>query len=213
MREKIYITICLLLITIGVFLLAHNFLMTQKLAVFNYMNLKLYALNEKTPEHTTNYEDIDVIVDVEDVVSEESNTNHDTAPHKEYIATLQIPAISLQLGLVSPDSPYNNVNSNITIIQPSSMPDVERGNLIVAGHSGTGYLAFFRNLYKLEVGAEATIVYQKQTYHYHLANIYTAEKNGFVSIRRDTNKKTLTLITCTKDSDTTQTIYIFEQNV
>lgn len=211
MKEKTYITICLLLITIGIFLLSYNFLMIQKLAVYNYMDLKLFALQEteEKQEQTTDFEDIDVPVDVKDVISEEKHPS--TGPVKQYIATLQIPAISLRLGLVSPDSPYNHVDSNITIIYPSSMPDVEKGNLIIAGHSGTGYLAFFRNLYKLELGQEASVTYQQQKYTYRLSNIYNEEKNGFVSIRRNVNKKTLTLITCTKDSDTMQTIYVFEE--
>jgi len=211
MKEKAYITICLLLITIGIFLLSYNFLMIQKLAVYNYMDLKLFSLKETEEENkqTTEFEDLDVPVDVKDVVSEEQNQY--TGPVKEYIATLQIPSISLRLGLVSPSSPYNHVDSNITIISPSSMPDVEKGNLIIAGHSGTGYLAFFRNLYKLELGQEASVTYQQQRYTYRLANIYNEEKNGFVSIRRNVNKKTLTLITCTKDSDTMQTIYVFEE--
>lgn len=191
------------MITIGLFLLAHNFLMIQKLAVFNKMDLLLYALKEPVSEK----ENINVEVETDDVASDEVEPS---GPAKQYIATLAIPAISLRLGLVSPDSIYNNIESNITIIQPSSMPDVEKGNLIIAGHSGTGYLAFFRNLYKLQKGDQASITYQQKTYRYQLVNIYSEEKTGYVSIYRDRNKKTLTLITCTKDNDHMQTIYIFE---
>ena len=203
MRNKIFILLSLLMITIGLFLLAHNFLMIQKLAVFNKMDLLLYALKEPVSEK----ENINVEVETDDVASDEVEPS---GPAKQYIATLAIPAISLRLGLVSPDSIYNNIESNITIIQPSSMPDVKKGNLIIAGHSGTGYLAFFRNLYKLQKGDQASITYQQKTYRYQLVNIYSEEKTGYVSIYRDRNKKTLTLITCTKDNDHMQTIYIFE---
>ena len=203
MRNKIFILLSLLMITIGLFLLAHNFLMIQKLAVFNKMDLLLYALKEPVSEK----ENINVEVETDDVASDEVEPS---GPAKQYIATLAIPAISLRLGLVSPDSIYNNIESNITIIQPSSMPDVEKGNLIIAGHSGTGYLAFFRNLYKLQKGDQASITYQQKTYRYQLVNIYSEEKTGYVSIYRDRNKKTLTLITCTKDNDHMQTIYIFK---
>ena len=41
-----------------------------------------------------------------------------------------------------------------------------------------------------------------------LNNIYDVNKTGEVEIKRDPNKNTLTLITCTKDSDTKQTVYI-----
>ena len=203
MRNKIFILLSLLMITIGLFLLAHNFLMIQKLAVFNKMDLLLYALKEPVSEK----ENINVEVETDDVASDEVEPS---GPAKQYIATLAIPAISLRLGLVSPESIYNNIESTITIIQPSSMPDVEKGNLIIAGHSGMGYLAFFRNLYKLQKGDQASITYQQKTYRYQLVNIYSEEKTGYVSIYRDRNKKTLTLITCTKDNDHMQTIYIFE---
>ncbi len=207
MKEQTYITVCLFMIVIGTFLLCHNFLMIQKLEVYNQMNLKLYALEEKDKEKI---EGVDVEVAAEDVVSEEESYLPQ-GPGREYIGTLAIPRIRLRLGLVSPDSRYNNIDSNITIISPSSMPDVAKGNLIIAGHSGTGYLAFFKNLYKLEVGDTASVTYQQQQYNYRLVNIYYEEKLGYVTIQRDTSKKTLTLITCTKDNDRMQTIYIFEE--
>lgn len=134
-RKKIVITISLLIISFGLFLLSYNYFMEQKLAVYNSMNLQLYSL--EGPEE----EDLSVQVEVNDIEGEEEPVPEVSG--REYIATLKIPAISLNLGLVSPDSPYNNVDSNITIISPSDMPDVEKGNLIIAGHSGTGYLAFF----------------------------------------------------------------------
>ncbi len=201
-RKKIVITISLLIISFGLFLLSYNYFMEQKLAVYNSMNLQLYSLEGQEEE------DLSVQVEVNDIEGEEEPVPEVSG--REYIATLKIPAISLNLGLVSPDSPYNNVDSNITIISPSDMPDVEKGNLIIAGHSGTGYLAFFRNLYRLQIGAQASVTYNGVQYNYRLVDIYFEEKTGYVSIHRDQNKKTLTLITCTKDNDTMQTIYIFE---
>lgn len=212
MKEKTYITICLLAITLGFYLLIHNFFMSQKIEVFNQMDLKLYTLEkQQAQEETKTDENINVEVEVNDVESDE--IIEPIVDDREYIGTLKIPAISLYLGLVSPDSKYNNVDSNITIIQPSSMPDVSKGNLIIAGHSGTGYLAFFKNLYKLNIGDIASIDYQQKIYHYRLVKIYYETKSGYVSIYRNYDKKTLTLITCTKDDDTKQTIYIFEENI
>lgn len=37
------------------------------------------------------------------------------------------------------------------------MPDKENGNVILAGHSGSGRTAFFKNLYKLETDDEVSI--------------------------------------------------------
>ena len=40
------------------------------------------------------------------------------------------------------------------------MPDKENGNVILAGHSGSGRTAFFKNLYKLETDDEVSIFYE-----------------------------------------------------
>ena len=47
-------------------------------------------------------------------------------------------------------------------------------------------------------------------YEYQLVNIYEVEKNGVVSIQRNQERTTLTMITCTKNNDYTQTVYISE---
>ena len=49
-----------------------------------------------------------------------------------------------------------------------------------------------------------------KTYTYKLVNIYNVTKDGTVEIKRDPNVKTLTLITCTYQSKTEQTVFIFE---
>ena len=75
-------------------------------------------------------------------------------------------------------------------------------------------IGFFKHLYQLVIGDMAYITYKGHKYEYQITNIYDENKDGDVTIYRNKNKNTLTLITCTKDSDTLQTIYIFElQNV
>ena len=92
----------------------------------------------------------------------------------------------------------------------STYPDIENGNLIIAGHSGTGYKAFFKNLYKLGISDIARVEYNGRVYTYQITKIYEQKKTGRLAIYRDEQKTTLTLITCTKDSDDKQTIYILE---
>ena len=65
-----------------------------------------------------------------------------------YIAVLKIPKIGLERGLVDPNSYLNNVNYNLEFIKGSSMPDQENGNVIIAGHSGSSRISYFRNLEK-----------------------------------------------------------------
>ena len=107
------------------------------------------------------------------------------------------------------NSKNNNVNKNIQLLKESNLPDKENGNVIIAGHSGNSYKAYFKNLVKLNNGDEAKIVYNGKTYIYSLSNSYEVEKTGRVEISRNINKQTLTLITC-KHNTNKQIVFVFE---
>ena len=53
-------------------------------------------------------------------------------------------------------------------------------------------------------------LYWNKKYTYKIVKIYDVTTDGTVTIYRDESKTCLTLITCTKDDETKQTIYIFE---
>ena len=114
----------------------------------------------------------------------------------DYIAVLKIPKINLEKGLVAKDSKYNNINYGVEILKESDSPDVINGNVILAAHSGTANISYFRNLDKINVGDEAFIYYQGKTYKYVFSKIYDIEKTGKAVIKRDNNISTLTLVTC-----------------
>ena len=95
-------------------------------------------------------------------------------------------------------------------MQGADYPDVKYGNLIIAGHSGTAWNSFFNQLYQLNKGDVMYVYYKNVKYTYTIVNIYEQPKVGSVNVYRNRKKTTLTLITCTKDSDTTQTLYIAE---
>ena len=130
--------------------------------------------------------------------------------YSKYLGVLEIPKIGLKRGFYSADNRYNNIENNVTIIGGSDMPDVSNGNLILIAHSGEGYLAFFANLYKLTIGDDCYVLYNGQSYHYSIVNIYNVDKTGAVEIDRNYDRTTLTLVTCTKDNDNLQTVYIAE---
>ena len=91
------------------------------------------------------------------------------------------------------------------------MPDVKGGNLIIAGHSGTGPLAFFNDLYKLNKKDRIYVYYNNKKYAYKIVNIYKQKKTGKIKLYRNKKKTTLTLVTCTNNNKNTQTIYVAEQ--
>ena len=81
---------------------------------------------------------------------------------------------------------------------------------MIAGHSGNYNNSYFANLYQLVIGDDIIVHYNNANYKYRIVNIYNEKKTGSVRIIRDKEKTTLTLITCTKDDDSHQTIYIAE---
>ena len=113
-----------------------------------------------------------------------------------YIAVLKIPKIGLERGLVDPNSYLNNVNYNLEWLDGSSMPDEEKGNVIIAGHSGSSRISYFRKLDRLVLVDDIYIIYNGKTYNYKVADIYDIDKTGTAEIVKEKNTTTLTLITC-----------------
>ena len=130
----------------------------------------------------------------------------------DYIAVLKIPKINLEKGLVEKSSKYNNINYGVQILKESDSPDVINGNVILAAHSGTANISYFRNLDKLELGDDAIIYYQGNTYNYKVVKKYDADKTGKINIKRDRNTSTLTLITCRHNTDKQIVIILELQN-
>ena len=188
-------------ITLGGFFLLYNFISDKKLFAYDYMNEQIYNNNE-TEIYSVNTTEV--------TTDEEETKTQNYQDIESYIGYLEIPKIKFRRGFYNIDSKLNTVEANIEIIKGSEMPDVTNGNLIIAGHSGTGWKAFFKDLYKLEVGDEAIVTYAGINYKYKITNIYKEKNTGTVSIKRNYDKTTLTLITCTKDDSSTQTIYIAE---
>lgn len=152
-------------------------------------------------------ETIKINIDEDTSLVEEETPKEDTS---NYIGVLEIPKINLKRGFFSIDSKDNNVNKNIQVIKESDMPDVVNGNLIITSHSGNSYVSFFKDLYKLSNNDTAYIYYNGIKYTYILAGKYDVEKTGEVAIHRDNTKSTLTLITCSKNDNTKQEVYILE---
>lgn len=201
-RNKIIIIVTFVIGFAGILFISYDFVLSKIRLTYETMNIRISA--EETPQIVDNSGE-----NAETHSNEEPITTQKYVPIKmDYIAYLEVPKINLKQGLVSMNSRYNNVDQNIQIIKSSSYPDVKNGNLILAAHSGTSYISYFKNLYKLEKGDSAFVTYKNKEYSYKIENIYTALKNGNLPIYRDMSKTTLTLITCTKDDDTTQTIYI-----
>lgn len=127
------------------------------------------------------------------------NTSSPEDKKDDVFASVRIPKINVNRSLYNVNSKENTVDKNIQIIKESNMPDEVNGNFILAAHSGLSPIAYFHNLDKLEIGDEVYINYLNNDYKYIISNKYDVLKTGKVSIKRDRNKSTITMITCKGD--------------
>lgn len=146
--------------------------------------------------------------DIDKQDTEQKNTKQETTYN--YIAVLEIPTINLKRGLVDKTDKNNNVNRNITILKESDMPDVENGNFILAGHSGTSRVAFFRYLNKVKENDLIFIYYKNIKYTYKVVHTHLEVRDGDIDIVRNKNKTSLTLTTCSQEKKGNQIVIISE---
>lgn len=210
-----------LLVFVGVLIIFYGHFKTLKEEVYEDIRLSLINTNSDTADKNTDSDDtsslgrgeINYVSDATNVsnISRDSliNATYDSYKYN-YIGTLEIPKIRLKRGFLSKDDKYNNISRNITVSYDANYPDVNNGNFILVAHSGDAYISFFAYLYKLKIGDKAYVTYNGSKYTYSLVKIEEQPKNGVVAIHRPSyDTKSLTLITCTKDNDSAQTIYIF----
>lgn len=210
---KYQIAAGVILVIGGTLALLSDYIKEKRDVVFSEMNL---ALSSVFNGDTVNDEDIQLeeetqeeVID-EDVADDNTGESSIDSSYEEYLGVIDIPKIGLYKGFYSKTSNLNNVKFNLYVLPESTYPDVSSGNLIIAGHSGNYNNSYFANLYQLVLDDTIMIYYNNLKYTYKIVNIYYEEKKGTVRIFRDKSKTTLTLITCTKDDNEHQTIYIAE---
>ena len=124
--------------------------------------------------------------------------------NEDIIGTLTISKLNLSNNIYNIDNPHNNVDENVTILNDDN-------NLIVlAAHSGPGYIAFFDDLDKLELNDTINLTYKKKEHVYKIMNIEEQTKDGTIEINK-TNTKRLILTTCSKKDKGKQLVVITEK--
>ena len=196
--QNIVIALASIFIIIGGFFLSYNYIQSKKIKAYDYKANVFYE--DTTKENKEDKE-------------KENNNQPETTTQTEntttgYIGYLEISKINLNKGFYDITSPENDVEKNIYVSPTSSYPDKEKGNLIIAAHSGTGWKALFNELYQLNTGDQVKVLYKNKRYIYKINKIYKQEKTGKIAIYRDYEKTTLTLVTCTNNDSKTQTVYI-----
>ncbi len=198
-----------LLVFLGVSILLKDYIAKAKSEVFAEMRIDTQA-EQGNVQDVVDAPIADNLTQDSQPVEEEKHPVAQEIDYSKYLGVLEIPKIGLKRGFYNIDSRYNNIQYNVTMVKGSTLPNVEKGNLILMAHSGWAAISYFEYLYNLRIGDVAYVTYNGQKYVYSLVNTYDVPKNGHVKISRNYEKTTLTLITCTRNSDTLQTVYILE---
>ncbi len=152
-----------------------------------------YVQNKVKEEHAIETFFVESVNKKENVKKEKDVENID------YIAVLEIPAISLKKGLVPTNSKYNNIKYNIQILNNSINND-DLNDVYLAAHSGNSKVSFFKNLDKLNISDIAYLYYNKTIYKYMVDEIFEQNKDGTIIIP-ESKEKRLILTTCSKDKE------------
>jgi len=217
LKNSQLIMIGIIIILISLSLLFYNYFINKKNIIYSKMNVKIFE-NEMVENITTPQdEEIEnnTLEQIENPIVEEPEMpitpeEPSTSITYEYIGLVEIPKINLKRGFLNIGSKYNSVDYNVTVVNTSTMPDVENGNLILAAHNGNAYNSYFGKLHKLVNGDKVYIYYNGIKYEYSVVNKYDVEKTGTVNIYRNFDKTTLTLITCKNNTNKYQIVYIAE---
>jgi LPXTG-site transpeptidase (sortase) family protein len=133
-----------------------------------------------------------------------------TTHKNNYLMILDIPVINVKRGIYNIDDPKNNVDNNITILKQSNMPDVDKGNVILASHNGNSKVSYFKYLEKLNIGDKAYIYYQGIKYVYEVYKIDIVDKVGTIKINKDSGESNLILISCKNGTKDKQIVYLLK---
>lgn len=125
---------------------------------------------------------------------------------QEYpIGQLIIKKINLDEELYSITSSKNNIEEHVTILKYSEEPSIENSTIFIAAHSGTGNIAYFKNLNNLTINDQIILKYKDITYTYKVKNIWEDKKIGTITVPKE-NTNQLILTTCSPTKENYQLI-------
>lgn len=197
LTTKQFVAIALIIVICGFLIAGSEYFLAKKESAYQKMSLIL----SQQPEFVE--EENEPVPIPSNNNSDRNNDKNDTSGRVKrkpvtynYVGRLKIPNINFNRGFLNYGSSGNNVDQNIAVLNGSSYPDDAYSNMIIAGHNGSRWNAFFTNLDKLSLGDDAYITYKGVEYHYKLVKKYKDKQKDGATIYRHSNKKQLTLITC-----------------
>lgn len=191
-KNKIIIIICLIIMVISIF-------------------IGLYPSLSKKEKEVKEDKLVQEFIDKnDDVKTTTKNEEEKQEKHieEDYLMVVEIPKINLRKGIYNINSKNNIVNKNIQIMKESDMPNKDKGMLVLAGHNGNSRVSYFDRLNELNKEDKVYIYYANNKYTYEISNMYEAEKNGTITVKKEREKTVIVLISCKKNTKDKQLVYI-----
>ncbi len=132
---------------------------------------------------------------------------------EQHVMEIKIPNINLNGIIYEKESKQNNIDKNIVIMNDSSYPNEKGGIVIIGAHSGTGPLAYFKNLNMLKINDKVEIIYENKKYDYYVTNIYLDSKDGSIIVNNYNSTSKLYLYTCNPKDKNNYLVVVCEQRV
>jgi LPXTG-site transpeptidase (sortase) family protein len=107
--------------------------------------------------------------------------------------TIAIPKLEINAAVVS-GTTIELLKKGPGLYESSPLPDLDGGNVCIAGHRTT-YGAWFRHVDKLEEGDEITLDYDGSSYIYQVERVFIVDKKDW-SITEPVGYSSLTLTAC-----------------
>ena len=121
------------------------------------------------------------------------------------IGYIKIDKLNINEKLYKINSSENNVDKHVTILKESVLPDKENSIVFIAAHSGTGDIAYFKDLDKLKIRDNIILNINKKNYTYTVKEMWEDPKNGYININKEKEKQ-LILTTCSPNNSKKQLI-------
>ena len=106
-----------------------------------------------------------------------------------------IDKINLNEELFPINSNENTIERHVSILKNST-----KELMIILAHSGTGPLAYFQELDKLEINDEIILIIENKKSIYKVKDIWEEKKNGYININKE-RKNQLILTTCSPNKE------------
>lgn len=121
------------------------------------------------------------------------------------IGYIKIDKLNINEKLYKINSSENNVDKHVTILKESVLPDKENSIVFIAAHSGTGDIAYFKDLDKLKIRDNIILNINKKNYTYTVKEMWEDPKNEYININKEKEKQ-LILTTCSPNNSKKQLI-------